>query len=181
MHDHLSIPLHTIINSVSSSASSLPSPFLLLSFHSYHFLHPSFVDSSITIFFDIVISNLLSYFFLNISPYLPIFLWRKLKKDRDDRITLLSYETSFPRSFEYKCIWLTFSTRIKRSNVSKNFTHFQSSKVIGMLMFIQFSYQKVARLFSFYILLSSKNKVSFLIQYNSIRLLVIPTSSYSRL
>lgn len=103
-----------------------------------------------------------------------------LKKDRDDRITFLSYETFlFPEASNRVHI-ITFSTRIKRSNGSKNFTHFQSFKVIGMLMFIQFSYQKVPRFFSSYIL-SSMNKVSFLIQYNSIRLLVIPTSSYSRL
>lgn len=75
-----------------------------------------------------------------------------LKKDRDDRITFLSYETFlFPEASNRVHI-ITFSTRIKRSNGSKNFTHFQSFKVIGMLMFIQFSYQKVPRFFSSYIL-----------------------------
>ena len=78
-HGNLSIPLHMVIyqflftqsfiNSVSSFfCSSFSFPAFIIS-HSYHFLHSSFVDSSITILFDIIISNLLSYFFLNIFSF----------------------------------------------------------------------------------------------------------------
>ena len=152
-HGNLSIPLHTkiyqflftrlFINSFSHNRLSIFcfSFCFCFSFSCfYHFTLLLFSLSFLCRFFyyylDIVISNLLSDFFL-IFYHISLFLWRKLKKDRDDRITLLSYETfhfseTSNRYILYKCIWLTFSTQFLHT---KNDKHWTNCKLINWICY----------------------------------------------